>query len=153
MECSLTLLYMAEEPVEQQGAQPATALVPPVPVRYLVPNHNQIALLDETDHGAKDYAQIMPFLRCSRIVYAIFENVQQVTWYIHDFWQTTRSVNNTVEATINGILIVINEDVIHAALHSRALDHGETCYTKHIHERAAIAFGYVGHFPSKQLYK
>ncbi|KAJ0533067.1 hypothetical protein HanRHA438_Chr09g0386581 [Helianthus annuus] len=144
---------MAEQPVEQQGARPATAVVPPVPVRHFVPKHNQIALLDETVRGAEDYAQIMQFLRRSRIAYAIFENVQQVNSSIHDFWQTARSVNNTVEATINDTLIVITEDVIHAALHSGALDHGETCYSKLIRERATIAFGYVGRFPSKQLYK
>ncbi|KAJ0711512.1 hypothetical protein HanOQP8_Chr09g0324661 [Helianthus annuus] len=76
-----------------------------------------------------------------------------VITYIDDFWQSARSVDNTIEATINGNQIVITEDVIRAALWFGDLDHGRTCYSRTIRERAARAFGYVGQFPSKQLLK
>ncbi|KAM0043294.1 hypothetical protein Hdeb2414_s0010g00339571 [Helianthus debilis subsp. tardiflorus] len=138
---------------QQQGAQPAAAATPPVPVRHFVPKHNQVALLDETIRGAEDYTQIMRFLRRSRIAYAISENVPQLTSYIDEFWRTARLVDNTIEATINGNQILITEDVIHVALRFGDLDHGEPYYSRPIRERAARAFGYVGHFPSKKLYK
>ncbi|MFS8004023.1 hypothetical protein Hanom_Chr13g01220741 [Helianthus anomalus] len=76
----------------------------------------------------------MHFLWCSKILYAISENVQLVTMYIDDFWQSARSVDNTIEATINGNQIVIIEDVIRAALRFGDLDHGETCYSWIIRE-------------------
>ncbi|KAJ0669283.1 hypothetical protein HanPI659440_Chr17g0699321 [Helianthus annuus] len=142
--------------VEQQqiqGAQPAVAAAPAVPVRHFLPKHNQIAILDEAIQGAADYALIIHFLRRSRISYAISEDVQLVITYIDDFWQSARSVDNTTEATINGNQIVITEDVIRAALRIGDLDHSRTCYSRTIRERATRAFGYVGQFPSKQLLK
>ncbi|KAJ0702170.1 hypothetical protein HanPI659440_Chr14g0526351 [Helianthus annuus] len=39
------------------------------------------------------------------------------------------------------------------ALRFGDLDHGKTCYSRPIRERAARVFGYVGQFPSKQLVK
>ncbi|MFS7952977.1 hypothetical protein Hanom_Chr07g00613261 [Helianthus anomalus] len=127
-------LQMAEQQ-QIQGAQPDVAAAPTVPVRHFVPKHNQIAILDEAIQGAADYAPIIHFLRRSRISYS------------------ARSVDNTIEAAINGNQIVITEDVIRAALRFGDLDHGRTCYSRTIRERAARAFGYVGQFPSKQHLK
>ncbi|KAJ0578199.1 hypothetical protein HanOQP8_Chr05g0199281 [Helianthus annuus] len=143
-------LHTMAEQQQIQGAQPAVAAALAVPVRNFVPKHNQIAILDEAIQGAADYAPIIHFLRRSRISYAISEDVQLVITYIDDFWQFARSVDNTIEATINGNQIVITEDIIRAALRFGDLDHGRTCYSRTIRGRAARAFGYVGQFPSKQ---
>ncbi|MFS7952994.1 hypothetical protein Hanom_Chr07g00613441 [Helianthus anomalus] len=146
-------LYTMAEQQQINGAQPAAAAAPAVPVRPFVPKHNQIAILDEAIHGAAYYAPIIHFLRRSRISYAISEDVQLVITYIDEFWQSAISVDNTIEATINGNQIIITEDVIRAALRFDDLDHGRTSYSRTIRERAARAFGYVGQFPSKQLLK
>ncbi|MFS7931294.1 hypothetical protein Hanom_Chr04g00354301 [Helianthus anomalus] len=143
---------MAEQQ-QNQGAQHVVAVAPAVLVRHFVPKHNPIAILDEAIQGAADYAPIIHFLQRSRISYAISEDVQLVITYIYDFWQFARAVDNTIEATINGNQIVITEDVIRAALWFGDLDHGRTCYSRTIRERAARAFSYVGQFPSKQLLK
>ncbi|KAM0014589.1 hypothetical protein Hdeb2414_s0034g00725511 [Helianthus debilis subsp. tardiflorus] len=94
----------------------------------------------------------MNFLRRS-ISYAISKDVQLVTTYIDDFWQSAILVDNTNEATTNGNQIVITEVVIRATLWFGDLDHGKTCYSRPIRERAARVFGYIDQFPSKQLVK
>ncbi|MFS8024822.1 hypothetical protein Hanom_Chr16g01467891 [Helianthus anomalus] len=125
---------MAEQQ-QNQGVQPAAATAPTVPGMHFVPKHNQIVLLDEEILGAAAYAPIMQFLRRSRIFYS------------------TRSTDNTIEVTTNGNQIAITQDVICAALRFGDLDHCETCYSRPIRERAAVAFGYMCKFPSKQLVK
>ncbi|KAJ0578634.1 hypothetical protein HanIR_Chr05g0250141 [Helianthus annuus] len=125
----------------------------PRPIREFHRNHNQIALLNDHVRGGAEYANIIRFLRNSRIGFAISENIHQVQAYIEDFWCTARIVDDSIEATISGSSIVISEAVIRAALRFGDLDHGNTCYVRQIRERGVRSFGYVGSFTKKEIYK
>ncbi|KAJ0519762.1 hypothetical protein HanIR_Chr10g0451851 [Helianthus annuus] len=125
----------------------------PHPVREFHRNHNQIAFLDVNVRGGAEYADIIHFLRNSRIGFTISENIHLVQTYIDDFWRTARVVDDTIEATVSGSSIVITEAVVRAALRFGALDHGNTCYVRQIRERGVRSFGYADSFDKKEIYK
>ncbi|KAJ0865249.1 hypothetical protein HanRHA438_Chr12g0538511 [Helianthus annuus] len=125
----------------------------PHPVREFHKSHNQIALLDVNVRGGAEYADIIRFLRNSRIGFAISENIHLVQAYIDDFWRTARVVDDTIEATVSGSSIVITEAVIRAALRFGDLDHGSTCYVRQIRERGIKSFGYADSFDKKEISK
>ncbi|KAJ0616767.1 hypothetical protein HanIR_Chr02g0094151 [Helianthus annuus] len=125
----------------------------PHPVREFHKGHNQTALLDENIRGGADYADIIRFLRNSRIGFAISESIHLVRAYIDDFWRTARVVNDTIEATVSENSIVITEAVVRAALRFGDLDYGSTCYVRQIRERGVRSFGYAGSFDKKEISK
>ncbi|KAJ0540624.1 hypothetical protein HanRHA438_Chr09g0375081 [Helianthus annuus] len=125
----------------------------PHPVREFHRSHNQIALLDVNVRGGAAYADIIHFLRNSRIGFAISENIHLVQAYIDDFWRSARVVDDTIEATVSGSSIVITEAVIRAALRFGNLDHGNTCYVRQIRERGVKSFGYADSFDKKEISK
>ncbi|KAJ0538415.1 hypothetical protein HanRHA438_Chr08g0343981 [Helianthus annuus] len=123
------------------------------PVREFHKSHNQTALLDVNIRGGAEYADIIRFLRNSRIGFAISESIHLVQAYIDDFWRTARVVDDTIEATVSGSSIVITEEVIRAALRFGDLDHGSTSYVCQIRERGVRSFGYAGSFDKKEISK
>ncbi|KAM0044485.1 hypothetical protein Hdeb2414_s0010g00353861 [Helianthus debilis subsp. tardiflorus] len=125
----------------------------PHPVREFHKGHNQTALLDVNIRGGADYADIIRFLRNSRIGFAISESIHLVQAYIDNFWHTARVVDDTIEATVSGSSIVITEVVIRAALRFGDLDYGSTCYMRQIRERGVRSFGYAGSFDKKEISK
>ncbi|KAM0047213.1 hypothetical protein Hdeb2414_s0009g00325831 [Helianthus debilis subsp. tardiflorus] len=125
----------------------------PHPVREFHRSHNQIALLDVNVRGGTEYADIIRFLRNSRIGFAISENIHLVQAYIDDFWHTAGVVDDTIEATVSGSSIVITEAVIRAALRFGVLDHGNACYVRQIRERGVKSFGYADSFDKKEISK
>ncbi|KAM0066376.1 hypothetical protein Hdeb2414_s0002g00048301 [Helianthus debilis subsp. tardiflorus] len=125
----------------------------PHPVREFHRSHNQIALLDVNVRGGAEYADIIRFLRNSRIGFAISENIHLVQAYIDDFWRTARVVDDTIEATVSGSSIVITETVIRAALRFGDLDYGSTCYMRQIRECGVRSFGYAASFDKKEISK
>ncbi|KAM0028940.1 hypothetical protein Hdeb2414_s0018g00520041 [Helianthus debilis subsp. tardiflorus] len=125
----------------------------PHPVREFHRSHNQIALLDVNVRGGADYADIIRFLRNSRIGFAISENIHLVQAYIDDFWRSARVVVDSIEATVFGSSIDITEGVIRAALRFGDLDHGNTCYVRQIRECGVKSFGYADSFDKKEISK
>ncbi|KAM0014620.1 hypothetical protein Hdeb2414_s0034g00725871 [Helianthus debilis subsp. tardiflorus] len=72
---------------------------------------------------------------------------------MQDFWTIARVIGNTIEATVNSRQLVINEEIIRAALHLGDLDMGDVCYVAEIRDHSILRFGFSGHLPSSSYHK
>ncbi|GJS71206.1 hypothetical protein Tco_0704047 [Tanacetum coccineum] len=81
--------------------------------------HNMVAYLEKTD-GNTEFHQIMDFLTCSSIYYALTVSPIVSTLFVEQFWTTakSRTVNNTsyIDATVAGKPVTISEASIRSDL-------------------------------------
>ncbi|GJW55269.1 hypothetical protein Tco_0099354 [Tanacetum coccineum] len=81
--------------------------------------HNMVAYLEKTD-GNTEFHQIMDFLTCSSIYYALTVSPIVLTSFIEQFWTTakSRTVNNIsyIDATVAGKPMTISEASIRSDL-------------------------------------
>ncbi|GJU89142.1 hypothetical protein Tco_1301565 [Tanacetum coccineum] len=81
--------------------------------------HNMVAYLEKTD-GNTEFHQIMDFLTCSSIYYALTISLIVLTSFVEQFWMTakSRTVNNTsyIDATVAGKHVTISEASIRSDL-------------------------------------
>ncbi|GJZ60035.1 hypothetical protein Tco_0615851, partial [Tanacetum coccineum] len=81
--------------------------------------HNMVAYLEKTD-GNTEFHQIMDFLTCSSIYYALTVSLIVSTSFVEQFWTTakSRTVNNIsyIDATVAGKPVTISEASIRSDL-------------------------------------
>ncbi|GJY33742.1 hypothetical protein Tco_0418211 [Tanacetum coccineum] len=81
--------------------------------------HNMVAYLEKTD-GNTEFHQIMDFLTCSLIYYALTVSPIVSTLFVEQFWTTakSRTVNNTsyIDDTVAGKPVTISEASIRSDL-------------------------------------
>ncbi|GJS05297.1 hypothetical protein Tco_0321805 [Tanacetum coccineum] len=83
------------------------------------PKHNMVAYLEKMD-GNTEFHQIMDFLTCSSIYYALTVSPIVSTSFVEQFWTTakSRTVNNTsyIDATVAGKPVTISKASIRSDL-------------------------------------